>query len=286
MRPSTRANRYTRAEPRVRTPRQDRRRRSALPWERRWPSAPERVRGVLLDVDGTLVDSNDAHARAWHLALTEAGFDVTWPRVRRLMGMGGDKLVPLATGLTESDGLAVRIAERRAEIFRTGELPSIEPFAGTRDLLLAMRREGIAFTVVSSAEPRELQALLERAGVGDLVSPPPASTGDVPSKPDSSLVHAGLNRLGFSPREVVMLGDTPYDLEASRKADVACIIFRSGGWHDVQLSGAIAVYDGPWDLLAQLDTSPLKPQGNPRAIDRNAPERALLESNPTRPAGE
>ena len=82
-------------------------------------------RGVILDVDGTLVDSNDAHARAWVEALHEGGFDVPFERVRPFIGMGGDKLLPAVTGLTEEDPRAKRIGERRGEIFKARFLPSL-----------------------------------------------------------------------------------------------------------------------------------------------------------------
>jgi len=112
------------------------------------------VRGVILDVDGTLVDSNDAHARAWVEALKEGGFDVPFDRVRRLIGMGGDKLLPEVTGLQEDHPRAKPIGERRGQIFKTKYLPSLRPFPGTRDLLLRMRGEGLKLAVASSATPR------------------------------------------------------------------------------------------------------------------------------------
>ena len=216
---------------------------------------PREVRGVLLDVDGTLVDSNDAHARSWSTALGEAGHDVAWARIRSLIGMGADQLLPQATGLSGSDPKARRIAERRAEIFRERELSTVKPLPGARELLERMSREGLRWEVASSARPEEVRLLLERAGLADLVAAQPPSSDNQPSKPDPSLLHSALERLRLRPREAVMLGDTPYDQEAARLANVASILFRTGGWPDVQLAGAVAIYDGPWDLLARFEDS-------------------------------
>jgi HAD superfamily hydrolase (TIGR01509 family) len=234
--------------------------------------AVERLRGVILDVDGTLVDSNGAHTRAWVEALAEAGHDVPEPRVRRLIGMGGDKIVPTLTGLPEGSAEAERIAERRGEIFRSKYLPSLRAFPGVRDLLLRMKQDGLALAVASSAEKEELTALLRTAGADDLLEAQ-ASSGDAErSKPDPDIVRAALHGLGLPPDEVAMIGDTPYDLEAAARSGITAVAFRCGGWTDSELSGAAAIYDDACDLLARFDESPLRrpagaPRHKPRVID-------------------
>jgi len=190
------------------------------------PDLPQ-VRGVILDVDGTLVDSNDAHARAWAEALQEAGFDVPFERVRPLIGMGGDKLLPEVTGLPEEDPRAKRAGERRGEIFKARCLPSLRPFPRTRELGLRMRQAGLKLAVASSAEPEELKALLRLAGVDDLVVGASSADDAGASKPDPDVVHAALGRLALEPAHAVMIGDTPYDVEAAARAGVRAIAFRS-----------------------------------------------------------
>lgn len=219
------------------------------------------VRGAILDVDGTLVDSNDAHARAWASALVEEGFSVPFERVRPLIGMGGDKLLPEVTGLPEDDPRAKRAGERRGEIFKARFLPSLRAFPRTRELLLRMRETGLKLAVASSAEPDELKALLRIAGAEDLVVGASSADDVGRSKPDPDVVHAALGRLALDPAQVVMIGDTPYDVEAAARAGVRAIAFRCGGWDGERLRGAIAVYDGPADLLARLDGSPLVRSG-------------------------
>lgn len=215
-------------------------------------------RGVILDVDGTLVDSNDAHAHAWTDALAEAGYRVPFDRVRRLIGMGGDKLLPEAVGLPAETPAGEAIAERRGQIFRERYLPDVKALPGARDLVLRLRAEGHALAVASSAQPDELGLLLKIAGVDELIGER-TSSGDVEeSKPEPDVVVTALRRLRLPPSAAVMIGDTPYDVQAALHAHVAVIGFRSGGWSDGDLAGSLAVYDGPADLLAQLDSSPLR----------------------------
>src|SRR5512139_2099735 len=212
--------------------------------------------GLILDIDGTLVDSNDAHARAWVEALREGGFDVPFDRIRPLIGMGGDKILPEVAGLSDEDPRGERIARRRGEIFRERHFPGVKALPRVRDLLLRARQEGYALAVATSAE--EVEPLLARAGVDDLVHRRTSSDDAERSKPDPDIVGAALGRLGVGRERVFMLGDTPYDVEAALRAGVRPIGFRSGGWDDAGLRGAVAVYDGPADLLARWDDSPLR----------------------------
>jgi HAD superfamily hydrolase (TIGR01509 family) len=214
-------------------------------------------RCVILDVDGTLVDSNDAHARAWVEAFAEDGFEVPYDTVRRMIGMGGDKLIPGAIGLPAEDPRAERIAERRGEIFRSRHLPTVRPFPRVRELLGHMREQGLELAVASSAKEDELRPLLRLAGAEDLLEATASGSDAGRSKPDPDIVTAALRQLGRAPGEAVMVGDTPYDVEAAARAGLASIAFRSGGWDAEALRGARAVYDGPADLLQRYDGSPL-----------------------------
>ena len=219
-------------------------------------ASSSRIRGAILDVDGTLVDSNDAHARAWVESFREHGFDVPYQKVRPLIGMGGDNLLPEAIGLEKDDPKGEAIAKRRGEIFKSRYLKTIQPFPGTRDLLKRMRDEGLELAVASSAQEDELKPLLEIAGAADLIDSKTSADDAESSKPDPDIIHAALKRLEMAPRATLMLGDTPYDIEAARKARVKTVAFRSGGWDDAGLKGAIAIYDGPADLLKRFDDSP------------------------------
>jgi HAD superfamily hydrolase (TIGR01509 family) len=212
---------------------------------------------VLFDVDGTLVDSNDAHARAWVDAFAESGVKVDYEQVRRSIGMGGDKLMPAVAGFTEDSALGKQISARRSEIFKAKYLSAVKPFAHADWLLEELKMRGFTAVAASSAKEDELRALLTIAGAESLLDEATSSDDAEGSKPEPDILHAALRKAGAEPREAVMIGDTPYDVEAAKRAGVACIGFRCGGWSDADLAGAIAVYDGPADLLQRLDESPL-----------------------------
>jgi HAD superfamily hydrolase (TIGR01509 family) len=215
-----------------------------------------RTRGVILDIDGTLIDSNDAHARAWVEALAEFGVEVAYRDARRAIGMGGDKLLPALAGVEKDSSLGKEIVERRAEIFRERYQSTLAPFPKTRELLERMRDEGLALAVATSAKREELHPFLEIAGVADLIEETASSDDAKQSKPDPDIVRAALDSLGMPPESAVMLGDTPYDVEAARRAGVRVVAVRCGGWGDEDLAGAEAIYDDPADLLAHFDDSP------------------------------
>lgn len=214
-------------------------------------------RGVILDVDGTLVDSNDAHTRAWLAALAEQGLNVPYEEVRRRIGMGGDKLLPEVTGIEEDTPQGKSLGQRRREIFLQKYLPHLQPTPGARQLLQHLHDQGLQLVVASSAKKEELRGLLKICGADLFIEDKTSADDAEQSKPDPDIVHAALNDLGLASKHVVMLGDTPYDIEAAHRADVAMIAVRCGGWQDKDLQGALAVYDNPADLLAHYESSPL-----------------------------
>ncbi len=216
-----------------------------------------KIRGVILDVDGTLVDSNDAHAKSWVEAMAEYGYDVPYEKVRPLIGMGGDKVLPETIGVDKDSELGKKISQRRAQIFKERYLPTVRAFPQADELLRRMRSEGLKLAVASSAQPDELKALLSKVGASDLIEEESSAKDAQSSKPDPDIVHVTLQRIGLPADEVVMLGDTPYDIEAARKVGVGTIALRCGGWNDKDLAGAIAIYNDPADLLAHYNSSPL-----------------------------
>jgi len=213
-------------------------------------------RAVLLDVDGTLIDSNDAHTRAWVEVLARHGFDAPYEEIRRLIGMGSDKLLPEVAGISSESPRGKQISEERGELFRSRYLPHLKPFPSVRELLERMRADGKQLVIATSAHDEELKGLLKIAGVEDLIQGETSSSDAENSKPDPDIVAAALRKSGCPPPDVVMLGDTPYDVEAARKAGAAVIALRCGGWDDSSLQGAKAIYDDPQDLAAKLHTSP------------------------------
>lgn len=217
-----------------------------------------RVRAAILDIDGTLLDSNDAHARAFLEAAEELGLEVPpFDEVWRRIGKGGDKLIPEVWGFEQDSEPGRRLDGRKGEIFRERFLPGLEPTRGARALLQRIRDDGLKLVVATSASEDDLHGLLERAGVRDLIEDATSADEVEESKPDPDIVHAALEDAGFPPGQVVMLGDTPYDVEAATRAGVAVVAVRCGGWDDEGLAGAAAVYEDPADLLERYDESPL-----------------------------
>jgi HAD superfamily hydrolase (TIGR01509 family) len=205
-----------------------------------------------------LLDSNDAHAASWADVFAELNYDIRFEHVRPLVGMGGDKLVPILTGLDHESRRGKELSERKKAVFEQKYLPDLRPTRGARDLLEHLLAEGFTLVVATSAGGDELRGLVERAGIGDLIHDA-TSSGDVEnSKPDPDVIGAALRKGRLAADEAVMIGDTPYDIAGAAKAGVPTIALRCGGWwDDLALGGAVAIYDDPAELRAQYDESPL-----------------------------
>jgi HAD superfamily hydrolase (TIGR01509 family) len=209
------------------------------------------IKGILFDIDGTLVLSNDAHAAAWQDAFAEHGYNVSFEAVRRLIGMGGDKLVnTLFPELSYDVGLGKTIKERRVGIFQEKYVAALQPTPGSRELVSEVLQRGLRTMVASSASKAELDALLQAANVADLLTEATTSDDAENSKPDPDIIQVALQKINLPADEVVMLGDTPYDVEAAGKAGVKCVGVLCGGWSKDDLQGAVAVYQDPADILA------------------------------------
>jgi HAD superfamily hydrolase (TIGR01509 family) len=218
------------------------------------------LKAVILDIDGTLVLSNDAHAQAWVESFAAYGYDVPFDKVRPLIGMGGDQVVPkMVPGLNDEEGDGKAIAEKRKELIINRFGPELAPTKGSRELILRMQEAGLRLFIATSATSQELSVLLKAAQVDDLLDKDKAATSNdaEASKPAPDIVEAALNKLKMEPSEVLMLADTPYDIKSAKGAGVGVIAVRCGGFDDEQLAGAVAIYDDPADLLAHYANSPL-----------------------------
>jgi HAD superfamily hydrolase (TIGR01509 family) len=214
---------------------------------------------AVLDVDGTLVDSNYQHALAWYRALRSLGEVYPVWRIHRLIGMGGDQLVAALGG----DQLEERVGEKARELWVEEFdrlVHEVAPLPGARDLLVAIKQRGHRLVLASSGKPQHVDASLELLGARDLADAW-TSSGDVEaSKPAPDLLQVALQKLG-APADAgsVLIGDSVWDVEAAKKAGMPAIVVRSGGFGDDELrdAGAVALYDTPADLTAALDDTPL-----------------------------
>jgi HAD superfamily hydrolase (TIGR01509 family) len=207
--------------------------------------------GVIFDVDGTLVDSNDAHAAAFVQAFAEFGFPVGFGEVRRRIGEGSDKLIPQLIGRYDQ-----AIADRKKAIFMGRYLPKVRAFPAVSTLLERLRAMDFRLAVASSATRDELDALLEVAHAKPYFSEVTDADDAERSKPDPDIVRAALGKLELAAGRCVMVGDTPYDAGAARRAGVPFVGVRCGGWAERELQPALGVYDDPADLLESLVKDP------------------------------
>jgi len=216
-----------------------------------------RYDAVLLDVDGTLVASNDAHARAWVQVLRDDGFEVDPERVRRLIGKGGELLIEDLTGIGPEHPRNRRLRDARRALFQERYLFEVGAFPRVRELVDRIRAQGLGLVVATSSSKDNLRPLLARAGLEDLMEVATTSDDAEDPKPCPDIVEAAVEKAGVAADRAALIGDTPWDVEAAERAGVDVIAVRSGGWDAESLSGAVAVYDDVADVLDRWDGSPL-----------------------------
>ena len=215
-----------------------------------------RVRAVLFDLDGTLVDSNDFHVDAWERAFREAGHAIDRDRIAGQIGKGGDLLVPAL--LPDAPAAQQeRLGTRHGEIFKARYLDLVRPFPGAAALLRRVSDSGRKVVLASSASGEELDHYMGLLGARDLVSATTSSDDVSTTKPAGDIFAAALAKAGVTPRHAIVVGDTPYDIAAAEQCAVPTVAVRSGGFDAAALKGAVARYDDVAALLAGFDRSPL-----------------------------
>lgn len=214
---------------------------------------------AVLDVDGTLVDSNYQHALAWYRALR--AFDEVHPvwRLHRLIGMGGDQLVSAIAG----DEVEARIGDQARDRWVEevdAMISEIAPLPGARDLLVAIKERGHRLVLASSGKPQHVDVFLDLLDARDLADAVTSSEDAEATKPAPDLLHVALAKLGAAPDpDSVLIGDSVWDVEAAKNAGMPAICVRSGGFGDDELrsAGAIDIHDTPGDVAKALDQTPL-----------------------------
>jgi HAD superfamily hydrolase (TIGR01509 family) len=211
---------------------------------------------VLFDMDGTLVNSNELHASAWAEVLERFGHEITAEKVWPLIGKGGDKLLPELTGIEAASEEGQRISEARTKIFIEHYAPRIKAFPKVRELLQYLEAQGKKIIIANSANKDELLAILQASGLKDCFPDMTSADDAEQSKSNPDIIQAALKKVGASAGNAVMIGDTPYDIEAAQRAGVSIVAFRSGGWSDEAFAGATAVCEGAEELLSELTRAP------------------------------
>jgi HAD superfamily hydrolase (TIGR01509 family) len=217
------------------------------------------IKAVIFDVDGTLVDSVDVHARSWVEAFQDYGVEVEFEVMRRQIGKGGDQIIRMFLSQQQVADFGERLEQHRGRLLKERYMPRIKAIPGGRPLLEHLLRHGKKIALASSAKEDELARYKQIAGIDDLIDTETSSDDAQRSKPHPDIFQAALKRLDLKPDECVAVGDTPYDAEAAGKGGLRTIGVLSGGWteHDLRQAGCIAVYRDVADLLDYYDKSPI-----------------------------
>ncbi|MBD0305836.1 MAG: HAD family hydrolase [Nitrospiraceae bacterium] len=215
---------------------------------------------VIFDIDGTLLDSVDLHARAWQDAFAHFGYEVAFEAIRPQIGKGGDQIMPVFIDPDELKRIGKDLEEYRKDLFKRNYLPRVKPFPKVRELFLTILKHDQRIALASSGKREEVAAYKRIAGIDDLVQEDTSSDDAKKSKPHPDIFQAALAKLSpFTHEQVMVVGDTPYDAEAAGKAGMATIGLLCGGTPEEVLrkAGCIAIYHDPADLLTRYENSPL-----------------------------
>lgn len=211
------------------------------------------ARGVLFDVDGTLVDTNYLHVVAWSRALRANGYSVPMSALHRTVGQGADRFVESVVGHADE-----RVSDAHSD-FYSPHLHDVAAFVGAADLLRLVKKSGLRVVLATSASAKEVGHLRQAIDADDAIDAVTCNEDVDMSKPDPDLVQAALDKAGLVADNAVFLGDTVWDVEAAKRANVPCVCVLTGGIAAAELreAGAVAIYDDVAALLTGFDDSPL-----------------------------
>lgn len=213
-------------------------------------------KGVLFDVDGTLVDSAYLHTLAWWQAFRQSGFDVPMARIHRCVGMGGARLVDHLLPDGRDKSVDEDVLAAHSGIFGT-YWPSLRPLEGARDLLAQCCESGLAVALASSAREQDLKALRASLGADSFIDAATSAADAKESKPEPDILIAALRAVGIDASDAVYVGDAVWDVYAAARIGIPTIGVTCGGTSEAELreAGAVEVYSGPRELLDGLRDS-------------------------------
>lgn len=215
-----------------------------------------RIAAALIDLDGTLVDSNEFHVLAWREAFAAQGHELPAEVIRRQIGKGADQLIPsLLPGVDADEGKGKRIADLHGEIFKSRYMPEVRPLQGATGLVRALHAAGVKVVLASSASGAEVDHYVDLLRIDAAVTARTSSDDVERTKPAGDVFAAALGKVApVAASAAVVVGDTPYDVIAANKNGIATLALLSGGFeeHGLFEAGALAVYRDASALLAAL----------------------------------
>ncbi len=214
------------------------------------------IKAVIFDIDGTLVDSVDLHARAWQKTFKHYGKEILFEQVRHQIGKGGDQLMPVFFSKKELDEFGDEMEEFRGRLYKRDYLSQVRAFPRVRELFQKIKDDGLRLALASSAKEDELETYKKIANIEDLVEEETSADDADKSKPHPDIFEAVLERLGdIKASEAIVVGDTPYDAEAAGKINLRTIGVLCGGFPEAELkmAGCIQIYKDPADLVARYE---------------------------------
>jgi HAD superfamily hydrolase (TIGR01509 family) len=213
---------------------------------------------AILDIDGTLVDTNYQHAIAWYRAFRQHRIVLPVWRIHRHIGMGGDQLVGALTGerVERELGEEIRAAEK---VLYMELIAEVEPMRGARELLEELRVRGHETVLASSAKAEEVDHYLDLLDARGLAAAWTTAADVAQTKPKPDLVNAALARSEHGRKRALLVGDTPWDVEAARRAGVVTLAVLTGGFarSELEQAGAKSVFESVQELRDRLDETPL-----------------------------
>ncbi len=215
------------------------------------------IKAAIFDLDGTLVDSNDLHTEAWQETFRHFGKEISYQALRQQIGKGGDQYVPAFVSETEVRTIGPEIDEFRGKLFKEEYLARVRPFPRVRELFERLRKDGKRIALASSGNEDEVEHYVKLMSVQEFVDAQTTKTNVKHSKPQPDVFTSALQLLHLPAQEAVVIGDTPYDVQAAKKIELRTIALLCGGFSEDELraSGAVAMYRDPADLLESYSRS-------------------------------
>lgn len=212
-----------------------------------------KLQGLIFDVDGTLVDSNEGHARAWIEAFEHFDKHFEYGDVFAHIGKGGDLLVPDLLNAKEMQRFGEKVQKYRRDLYKKKYIEEVKPFPRVREIFESLRSRGVRLALASSSNLDEVEYYTRLLAVGDLLQGSTSKNDAEFSKPSPEIFRAALERVGTDDAFTMTVGDTPYDVLASHRCALPIIAVLSGGFGPDALSKAEFLFDGVEDIVRKID---------------------------------